>query len=232
MSNPSVVTLQLVAAIANGIALSQTPAAAGNLTINGSLATAGVATMDVARRVLITSAGADSAVVFTVYGTNSSGAPISSVVTGVASGTPVATALDFKTVTRVAVSGATAGAITVGTNTTASSDWVLDNFLQANWVLSVAVSIASGAVTYTVEHTYDDPNKGLPSLAPAPYQFAVEAGGYVPPLAWPNATLVAKAVNGEAQYANQPIMAHRLTITAGTGLAVMQSIQSGMSGGS
>jgi hypothetical protein len=50
MSNPSVVTLQLVALVANGIALSQTPGAAGNLTLNGSLVTAGVAILDVARR--------------------------------------------------------------------------------------------------------------------------------------------------------------------------------------
>lgn len=228
MSNPSVLTLQLATATSNGISLSQTPAAGGALTITGSLASGGVATMDVARRVQVTSTGSDAVRVFTITGTNRSGVPQTSTVTGVVSGTPVNTALDFLTVTGVSVDAAAAGAITVGTSGTGSSPWVQDNFLIASWNLAVGVSIVSGVVTYTVEHTYDDPNDVGTSLTVMPEQFSMEAASYIPPLAWPDAILTAKTVNGETTFANQPIMAHRLTITSGTGLAVMQSIQSGI----
>lgn len=229
MANPNVVILALKAAVTNGIATSQTPASAGNLTLNGSLATAGVATMDVARRVSIASTGSDAAVIFTVYGTNGSGAPISSPVTGVVSGTPVATALDFLTVTRISVSGATAGAITAGTNGVGSTPWVIDDFTHPFWALSVAVSV-SGTINYTVEHTYDDPNAPGVTLIPLGYQFSIEPASNKPPIAWPNSTLTAQTDSKEAQYSNQPIFAHRLTINSGTGTAVMQSIQSGLGG--
>lgn len=225
MSNPSVVTLQLIAGVSNGIALSQIPAAAGNLTLNGSLVTGGVATFDVARRVRIASNNAgDGGVIFTVTGTNAFGAPISEQITGLAN-TNKATNQDFLTVTSIANSAATAGNITAGTNGTASTPWVLDNFLAPTWMLAVAVSLPTGpgtAVTYTVEHTYDDPNT-TPNL-----YSSMEPASYQPPLAWPNPTLVNFTQNGEFQYAGWPIMAHRLTITAGTGKAVMQSIQAGI----
>jgi hypothetical protein len=227
MSNPSVVILQLGALVANGIALSQTPGAAGNLILNGSLVTGGVAVLDVPRRVSIASSGNDAAVIFTVNGTNANGSPISSAVTGVTSTATGQTALDFKTVTSIATSAATVGAITVGTNGVASSPWVLDNHLATVWALTVAVSV-TGTVTYTVEHTYDDPNDVGPTLTAMPEQWSLEPASYVAPLAWPNGTLSGKTVNGETTYADQPIMAHRLTITAGTGRAVMQSIQAGI----
>jgi hypothetical protein len=227
VSNPSVVSLQLAALVANGICLSQTPGAAGDLTIAGSLATCGVATLDVPRRVAVSSTGNDAAVVFTITGTNANGSPLVATVTG-ANVSTVQTAVDFRTVTRVQTSAATVGAITVGTNGVASSPWVLDNHLATVWALTVAVSIVSGAVTYTVEHTYDDPNDIGPTLTAMPEQFALTPAGYVPPLAWPHGTLQGKSTSGEGTYADQPIMAHRLTITAGTGRAVMQSIQAGI----
>jgi hypothetical protein len=227
MSNPSVVILQLGALVANGIALSQTPGTAGNLVLGGSLVSGGVAVLDVPRRVSIASTGNDAAVIFTVNGTNANGSPISSTVTGVTSTATGQTALDFKTVTSIATSAATTGAITVGTNGVASSPWVLDNHLATVWALTVAVSV-TGTVTYTVEHTYDDPNDVGPTLTAMPEQWSLEPASYVAPLAWPNGTLQGKTANGETTYADQPIMAHRLTITAGTGRAVMQSIQAGI----
>ena len=229
MANPSVVIVQLAAAVANGIALSQAVGGTGNLTLNGSLATGGVATMDVARRVLIATAGNDVARSFTVYGTNRNGSAQSEIVTAIPNTTSKATALDYKTVTRIAVDAATAGNITVGTNATGSSDWVPDDFMAVSWDLAIAVSV-NGTATYTVEHTYDDPNKPGASLVPDPYQFSIEAKSYVPPLAWPNATLTAQTTSKEANYAGQPIFAHRLTVTSGTGQVVMQTIQSGLAG--
>lgn len=229
MSNPSVVQLQLAAAVANGICQSQKPAAAGPLTLNGSLVANGAATMDVGRRVAVASNGNDASVVFTITGTNQSGAPISGTVTGLNASSDY-TALDFATVTSVTASAATAGNITVGTNGTGSSPWVVDDYTRPDWSLRVGVSIASGSVTYTVEHTYDDPNDTGMSLAASPQQWSVEAASYVPPLAWPDQTLVGMSARGETTFRDGPIMAHRLTITAGTGLAVMQSIQAGIGG--
>ena len=225
MSNPSLVTLQLVAGSTNAVALSQTPLVAGNLTLNGALVTAGVATFDVARRVAIASAGADSARVFTLVGTDRYGNAQSETITNVATPTPVNSVKDYLTVTRVSVDAGTAGAITVGTAGVASSPWVLDNPYVMSWYLSIAVQIISGAANWTVEHTYDDPNKGGTTLVASPQGFIVEATSNTPPTLWSLAALRAQAGNVEAQYANQPIMAHRLTINSGTGLVVMQSIQ-------
>ena len=112
----------LAAAAANNICLSQTPTA-GNLTINGALATSGVATMDNPRRVLITTGADESSRTFTIYGTNWSGNTISETMTG-----PVTTTgqsvLDYKTVTRIAISGNAAAALTVGTSGVGGSQWV------------------------------------------------------------------------------------------------------------
>ena len=60
----------LAAADADGICASQTPLAAGALTINGALATGGVATIAVPARITITSAGNDSTNTFVVVGTD------------------------------------------------------------------------------------------------------------------------------------------------------------------
>jgi hypothetical protein len=228
MANPDVKIIALTAAVANGISVSQTPGAAGNLTITGSLASGGVATLSStnakARRVLVSDAGSDAAVVFTIVGTDRYGNPISETVTGVTSATPIATKQDFQTVTRVSTSAATTGAITVGTNTVGSTDWIIDNIMVTPFNIGVAVSISSGTATYTVEHTYDDPNASLPGT--------IEPASYSPPLAWPDATLVTKTANGETTLGYGPnstgvVFAHRLTITAGTGTVVMQSIQAG-----
>jgi hypothetical protein len=146
----------LAAASANNIALSQTVSGAANVVINGSLASGGVATLDVTRRVLITNAGNDSGVTFTVYGTTFGGAPVSEVLQGT-SGSAVASTVDFATVTRIATSGSTsASGITVGTNGVAGSRWLrLDSWADAQTAIQCN---ATGTVNYTVQVTMDDPN--------------------------------------------------------------------------
>ena len=146
----------LAAASANNIALSQTVSGAANGVINGSLASGGVATLDQPRRVLITNAGNDSGITFTVYGTWFNGQIISETVQGT-NGSTVATTLDFATVTRIATSGSTsASGITVGTNTVAGSRWVrLDSW--ANPAVNLQTEV-SGTVNYTIQTTNEDPN--------------------------------------------------------------------------
>jgi len=146
-------------ATTNGISTSQTPAGAGNLTITGSLASGGVATLTPLtgmqeRQVLISCAGNDTARTFTVYGTNGQGLSISEAVAGSNGSTSVTTSY-FQTVTRVAVDAATAGAVTVGTNGVgASQPWVPDN-----WSNPISISLAfevSGTINCSIQHTYDD----------------------------------------------------------------------------
>lgn len=154
----------LVAADPNGICESQTTAGAADLTLDGVLVTDGVAVLDYPRQIGITSAGNDTGVTFTVYGTTYGGVSISEAVTGV-SGSTATTAIDFLTVTRVSTSSATsASGVTVGTTSVAGSRWVrLDSWANNNTSIQCNVS---GAANYTVQVTMDDPNSPTNPVTP------------------------------------------------------------------
>jgi len=98
-----------VVADADGIAAAQAVAGAGNLTINGALASGGAVTFDVPRNVQIVSAGAgDTTQTATFTGTDVYGEALVETLSfnGV---TPVLGKKAFKTVTQVAISAALAG---------------------------------------------------------------------------------------------------------------------------
>lgn len=104
------------AAIATGaVCATQSAAAAGNLTINGTLASGGVATLDVPRAVTVTSTGDDSPVNITITGTDAYGQTLVWTTTGpnaAATTSPKA----FKTVTQVSVDTAVVSTlIAIGT---------------------------------------------------------------------------------------------------------------------
>ena len=151
----NLVTMKLAAASANNIALSQSPSGAGNLTINGSTATGGVATLDVPRRVLITTGGDDSSLTYTVYGTGFNGLSLVEAVPG-PNHTTGYTAHDFATVTRVAISGASSSTVTVGTNGIASSIPIIMDTIVNPATYGCACIVGTGTVNYTVEISYDD----------------------------------------------------------------------------
>jgi hypothetical protein len=202
MQPMSVTVGPIAAASANNICLSQTPSA-GALLINGALASGGVATLDVQRRVLITTTADESARTFTITGTNWSGSVISQTITG-PNATTGATTISFKTVTSVTISGNAAGALTVGTNGIADSPWVRFDDFAPNYA-TVTCTI-SGTVNWTVQWTLDDPNDP---------QSPVAAGS----MTFQNATdtnLVNQAVanRGGLQYA--PTFA-RVVLNSGTG---------------
>lgn len=151
----------LAAASANNIALSQTPGAAGALTLNGSLVIAGVAVLDNPRRVLITTA--DTTHTFIVTGATPTGSVISEIVGPIT--TSAFTAQDFKTVTSVIINGAATAAVTVGTNGIASTPWVrLDEW--ANPPVSIQCNV-TGTVSYTVQSSNDDPNSPTDPVLPS-----------------------------------------------------------------
>jgi hypothetical protein len=114
----AVLVLSLGAPIAaddDGVCASQAVAGAQDLTINGALASGGVATFDVPRCVQVDADGAATAV-FTIYGTDAYGASIRETIT--ANGTTAVLGVKaFKTVTRVASSAATTGNVIIGTTT-------------------------------------------------------------------------------------------------------------------
>ena len=152
-------TITLTAADDNGISTTQTPSGAGNLTITGALAAAGVATLDIARRVAVYSASDISTRTFTIYGTDRNGIEMNETITGPNNST-VYTSYDFKTVTRVAISGSAAGAIIVGTNEVASTAWIPLNVNMTQEKVALFVTLSAAAsLTYTVEDTPVEVNK-------------------------------------------------------------------------
>jgi len=210
------VTLAPANKTANGIAQSQTPGAGGNLTLNGSLVSGGVGTFDIARRVGITSAGADTGRTFTVTGTDRYGRYLQEALAGPGSGLTVYTVNDFLTVTQVAVDAATAGAITVGSGDKVSSQWlIVDRKKAQNLGFGVKVT---GTINYTIEHSRDDPFSALVGILPP--------GNVVTPVLTPfaHATAASKTANFDADYIGQGISAVRLTINTYTNGATATAV--------
>lgn len=160
MSHPIVTSLTLAAAVSNGIAQTQSlPGASGlNLVLNGSLVTAGVATLDVSRRVVIHSNGNDSGITFTITGTRGNGWGNTALVETMAGGNAAdaVSTQDFVTVASIASSGATASTVTAGTIGVASGPWVVWSKFASDFQVSLFGVVLSGSPTWGVEYTYDD----------------------------------------------------------------------------
>lgn len=203
------------AATANGIALAQTPAGAGALTLNGALVSGGVATLDtVGRTVVIASVGDDSGRTFTITGTGpSAGNPAvnvaqTSTVKGANAGIAIVP-LNFVTVTGVSINGAGAGNITVGI-TGGSGPWIpWDANVRTRFEVAAAGVVNSGSPTWQVDVTYDD----VFSVAPNSIT------------AWPLAALTGKTGNAADVIANPGVRASRLTLTAVGSVTLTQSNQ-------
>lgn len=222
MANPVYLSLTLAAASANNISLSQTPGGAGNLTITGAAATAGIATLDVPRRVLISTAGNDVARSFTVYGSGLGGYPISEIVTAIPNTTSKATLQDFLKVTRVSVDAATAGAITVGTNGAGSTKWVPIDHFRASFAIGLMGHLVSGAVTFQPEFTLDpyDPRVFEDQPANGP-------GSFVAPTAFISPAFASGSADAAGLHL-VPCTAVRFAVTAGAGLLRGAVVQSGL----
>jgi hypothetical protein len=152
---PIIVNRTLTTDDADGICLSQTPGAGGNLILNGVFVTGGVATLDAGRVVGITSAANDSARTFVVYGTNDQGFTQTETVTPGPNIGTVSTVLNFKTVTRITIDAASAGALTIGTTAIGSSAVVpIDQYDDPT---SVGLFLEfTGTVNVTVQYTGSD----------------------------------------------------------------------------
>jgi len=202
------------AASANNIAQSQSPGA-GAIVLNGSAVSGGVATLDVARRVLITPGGADAGITYTVVGTGRGGQALTETVQGVNNPSTVTTTQDFKTVTAVTHSGSVAGTVTVGTvsaSTAMSSEWVAVDTTRDPINIGIAVFI-TGTINYTVEYTYDDVTAPFSGTFPTVFNIAT-------------GSLTSKAANGDSQANpfNFPVWAVRVTVNSYTAGATLKMI--------
>ena len=206
---PIVQTRQLAAAVANGIAQDQQLGAAGNLTLDGSLVdTDGVAQLGTQRQVAFESAGNIATVVFTITGTDDSGAVISEDITGISASTVLST-LNYATVTQIAADAAFASDVEVGTTGVGASQTVpLDQYLTPfNVSLGVVIT---GTVDVTVEYTFDD----IFGDAPGPFSWTDH----------PDLTNVVADADGTFI---SPVSACRLLTNSGDGTAVLRILQAG-----
>lgn len=200
-SNTSVVvTTKLFSTVT---AVTASAAAAGDVSVgvNGST------TLDMARRVIITSGGNDSAKTFTITGTDWNNNNISQVVTGANIGIATTT-IDFKTVTAIKCSAAPAGTVKVGTNGVAASrPLFLDRFSFPQTALQVDVS---GTVNFTVQQSLDNPNTvGLANVD------------------WinhPDTALAGATSSAQGNYAYAPQVT-RILLNSGSGTATYTVIQ-------
>ena len=203
---PVVVTVGgLVAANTSNIATSQTPSAAGSLTLNGTLVSGGVATMDTPRRVLITTAAAIS---FTITGTDWANSPIAEIVTN--SGSSVASVLSYATV-RSITNSAAGTSITVGTNGVADSPWI--RFDEYDFGPTSIQTTVSGTVNYTVFLTNDDPNSPTNPVNPNA-------------MAWSSALSPMVGLSATAQAVLEaPFLWAKVTLNSGTGSIASTFVQ-------
>lgn len=203
----------LASASANNIAHTQTPLAAGALTLNGALVTGGVAILDTPRQVLITPAGNETGHNFTITGTDWAGSPISEVLAGT-NATAMASVLSYATVTSITISAAATGALTAGTNGVASSPWVrFDGFALP----SVAKQcVASGTVNFTVQVSMDDPNSAGSPVNPNAMTWVND----------PDTSFVAATATALGNWNFAPIWA-RVVLNSGTGSVTTTFQQTG-----
>lgn len=158
-------TVTVSAASLNGVATTQTPSGSGNLTLTSTT----VALPNTGQRPQIVTLANLSNRTFTFtgteYGTNR---PMTYAMTGPNATTGIA-GVSFGTLTDVAISGAAAGALTVGWAAQADTPpWYMD-YRIAPTDISFQCIIVSGSPTYTARFTMDLPDGDGSSYNPTTY---------------------------------------------------------------
>lgn len=224
-------TLQSVNTFGTGVVVSETVTGANastvattalfstvtSVSINGASTGAvtvghsGVATVDVGRRIVITSGGNDSGITFALTGTDWAGNTISETVPGANAGA-ASSVLDYLTVTSIKTSAAAASTVKVGTNGVAGSPWVRFDDFAANAQVAIQCTV-SGTANYTVQQTLEDPNQ-ITNQRPTPtYRWARSAVTWVD---HPDSALVAATATKQGSYGYAPVFA-RVVLNSGSG---------------
>lgn len=140
------------AADPDGIALAQTMSGSGNLNLNGVLmtenATNGTSVNSSVQffqptTVNITSAGNDSGRTFTVTGTNTADGAVTDTITGANAGTATGDQI-FKTVTQIAINGASAGNVSAGPAESADEIGNATSIGTSGSMVSTDAAVAAG----------------------------------------------------------------------------------------
>lgn len=153
-------TYTLVTQAANNIATSQTPGAAGNLTLDGALASSGVIPdLGLGYILGFTSAANLSGRTFTITGYNEDWKAQTETVTG-PNATTVYSTKFWRGVTSIAIDAAAGGALTVGTSNTSTSastpTYCLDIYTPST---SIAVD-TGGTINYDLQKCFERPTAG------------------------------------------------------------------------
>lgn len=139
----------------DGICAAQQLVGAGDLTINGALASGGAVSFAIPYAIDIYSGGNLSTLTFTITGTDQYGRALSATVTGPNAGASTSTVY-FKTVTQIAVDGAVGSDVEVGAADEFAYEYALDVYLPDT---TVAIDI-SGTINYTLQKAYERPTAG------------------------------------------------------------------------
>lgn len=189
------------------ISITASAGTTGAITVGHS----GTATLDLARRIIITSGGNDTGITFTLTGTDRGNNPQSEVITG-ASGAAASSVLSYSTVTSILTSGAAATTVIVGTNAVADSQWLrLDNFgsmAQCGGQVTV-----HGTANYTVQQTLEDPNNITNQLPTPTYKWTPAT------ITWvnhPDSAVVAASATAQFNYAYTPTWV-KFVLNSGSG---------------
>ena len=194
------------AADANSVAAEQLLNASGAITINGDLASGGVATLTVPAYLTIFNEKS-ATVSFAVTGTRPGGGTQTETIAFTASGT-VTGSLAFATVTSVLASAPTSATISVGNAVTGYTDWIPLDIYTPNQVTNISNKV-TGTVNYSVEYTNEDPfDRSIQQLA-VPH---------------PNASLTA-STKDETQFTTTLMRAVRLKINSGSGSVRFTCVQ-------
>ena len=162
------ITADTVALDANGISTTATLGGAGTLSINGALQSGGTVTLTSGRQVTVTSAGNDTGITFTVTGTDVNGAAQTEVLTG-ACGAAATSTKYFLTITEIANSGASAGAVTAGINSLAADVIFAGRMrLRAIWVKD---SASAGTLEFRQESAAGTANLKFDTIAVSTWAF-------------------------------------------------------------
>lgn len=175
------------------------------------------------QRITITSASSDTGIYFHVVGLNQAGFTVAEFLQGGGAGSTVVSNLDYKTIISIQPSassvaqtlGTTASTVSAGTNGQGSSLWNIVNWHVSPSNIEYGTILQSGAATWTIQYTYDDPNN-LPAGVPYPQPFS-----------HPTIVNATTSIDGAS---NDPLTAWRLYISAGTGTVRAIGIQAGVAG--
>jgi hypothetical protein len=179
---------------------------------SGAITSSQVATLDNPRRIQILSTATETGRVFTIVGTEWSGAPATETITGVTT-SAVSSKYSYKTITSVSISTASAGNISIGTTAYADSAPIqLDAWALPSTFCQID---PTGTITTTIQCSGDDPNNALLGYT----GFAAPTYQQMNWISVPVSTLVGATTQIAAELSGTPVFIRAQVSNAGSDTA-------------